>query len=195
MKHSPAQLQYIAKISPGYPFRGKIEEAPGSGLKAVQMKDVSPESGIQWNDCIEAELPGKRDPEWLKPVDILVAARGSHNYAVLVGEGASSGKAVAAPQFFVINSIGSNIDPSYLEFVLNHGPCQTHFKREAEGTHTKSIRRSVLEAIQIPVPSLDKQRSIVALAQTIHRERSLAQSLIQNGASLLNALASNLHRS
>ena len=96
------KLKHIATINAGYPFRGKISEVPGSGVVAVQMKDVSLTEGICWSDCIQTELTGKREPDYLTTGDILVAARGSHNYAVQVDQAlATTGKqAVAAPHFF-----------------------------------------------------------------------------------------------
>lgn len=188
-------LKDLAKIVPGYPFRGKIDEVSGSDITAVQMKDASHDSGIDWENCIETELPGKRQPDWLTPSDILVAARGNLNYAVQVGEGIASRRAVASPHFFVVSPIDDRLDPEYLAFALNHGPSQNHFRRESEGSLTKSIRRSVLENAPIPLPPLEKQRSIVGIAQTIQSERTIAQNLITNGDRFLKALANQIHHS
>lgn len=70
----------------------KIPEVPPA-VVAVQMKDVSLTEGIRWSDCFETELTGKREPDYLTTGDILVAARGSHNYAVQVDQLlASTGK-------------------------------------------------------------------------------------------------------
>src|SRR5690625_6257947 len=77
-------MNKLAKIIAGYPYRGKILEVPGSAVVAVQMKDVSLTEGIRWSGCLETELTGKREPDYLTTGDILVAARGSHNYAVQV---------------------------------------------------------------------------------------------------------------
>lgn len=78
------KLKQIATINAGYPFRGKLPEVPGSAVVAVQMKDVSLTEGIRWSDCLETELTGKRKPDYLTTGNILVAARGSNNYAVQV---------------------------------------------------------------------------------------------------------------
>src|SRR5690625_6195254 len=86
-------MNKLAKIIAGYPYRGKILEVPGSAVVAVQMKDVSLTEGIRWSGCLETELTGKREPDYLTTGDILVAARGSHNYAVQVDQLlASTGK-------------------------------------------------------------------------------------------------------
>src|SRR5690625_6365002 len=111
------------------------------------MKDVSLTEGIRWSGCLETELTGKREPDYLTPTDILVAALVSHNYAVKVDQlMASTGKqAVAAPHFFVVSLQNNDILPEFMVWQLNQAPAQRYFEQNAEGTLTKSIRRSVLE--------------------------------------------------
>ena len=104
---SAMKLKEIASINAGYPFRGKIPEVAGSGVVAVQMKDITAQNEIHWASCIHTELTGKREPNYLHPGDILVAARGNHYYAVLIHEEMFQARiqAVAAPHFFVIRLV------------------------------------------------------------------------------------------
>jgi hypothetical protein len=188
------KLSQIAIINAGYPFRGKIHEEPGSGVMAVQMKDVSLTEGIRWSDCLEAGLPGKRQPDCLTQGNILVAARGSHNYAVLVDDSlAFTGKqAVAAPHFFVISLKKKGVLPEFMAWLLNQPPAQRYFEQNAEGTLTKSIRRSVLEDTPVLVPPLAKQQAIVAMTNTLREEHKLMQKLVANGESMMSAIAKEL---
>lgn len=188
------KLKQIATINAGYPFRGKIPEVPGSAMVAVQMKDVSLTEGIRWSDCLETELTGKREPDYLTTGDILVAARGSHNYAVQVDQAlATTGKqAVAAPHFFVISLKKKDILPEFLVWLLNQTPAQRYFEQNAEGTLTKSIRRSVLEDVPVVVPPLAKQRAIISMAATLRDEHKLIQKLVSNGERMMNAIAKDL---
>lgn len=188
------KLKQIATINAGYPFRGKIPEVPGSAVVAVQMKDVSLAEGIRWSDCLETELTGKREPDYLTTGDILVAARGSHNYAVQVDQAlATIGKqAVAAPHFFVISLKKKDILPEFLVWLLNQTPAQRYFEQNAEGSLTKSIRRSVLEEAPIVVPPLTKQRAIISMAATLRDEHKLIQKLVSNGERMMSAIAKDL---
>lgn len=188
------KLKQIATINAGYPFRGKIPEVPGSAMVAVQMKDVSLTEGIRWPDCLETELTGKREPDYLTTGDILVAARGSHNYAVQVDQAlATIGKqAVAAPHFFVISLKKKDILPEFLVWLLNQTPTQRYFEQNAEGTLTKSIRRSVLEDVPVVVPPLAKQRAIISMAATLRDEHKLIQKLVSNGERMMSAIAKDL---
>jgi restriction endonuclease S subunit len=186
------KLFEISNIVVGHPFRGKIPEEKGSGVCAVQMKDVSILTGINWSTCIETEITGKRESDWLMPGDVLFVARGSHNYAVLVDETAEESKAVAAPHFYILRCRAQTVLPQYLVWFLNQGPSQRYFQREAEGSLTKSIRRTVLEHVTIAVPSLERQQSIIRLAEVLKKEQQLIDQLKRNGEIMMNAIATDL---
>jgi hypothetical protein len=195
------KLKQIATINAGYPFRGKIPEVPGSAMVVVQMKDVSQTEGIRWSDCVETTLPGKKEPDCLTTGDILVAARGSLNYAIQVDQLlASTGKqAVAAPHFFLVRIKRDSLNkkdilPEFIVWLLNQPPAQRYFEQNAEGTLTKSIRRSVLEEAPVVVPPLAKQRAIVAMADTLREEQKLLQTLVNNGERMMCAIANDLYQ-
>ena len=182
-------LSEISTISAGHPFRGKIPEAPGSGIYAVQMKDVSVAQGINWVGCIETEPMG-RSAAWLEQGDILVAARGNHNYAVLVADAPPA--AVAAPHFFVVRTKGHALLPEFLAWLLNQRQCQRYFDQNAEGSVTKSIRRSVLEATPIAIPPLEKQHVVMQLVSTLKREQQVLHLLVHRNEALLGSIAADL---
>ena len=187
------KLKYLANISAGHPFRGKIPESPGSGIIAIQMKDTSVQSGVIWIDCIETEPTGRRD-DFLQVGDILVAARGNHNYAVRIDEALNTtGKqAIAAPQFFVVRAHSPHLLPEYLCWFFNQPPSQRYFDLNAEGTLTKAIKRNALEEIPIAVPELAKQQAIVNLANVLQKELQLIEQLRHNGEQLLASIANDL---
>lgn len=188
------KLKHIATINSGYPFRGKISEVASSDVVAVQMKDVSLTEGIRWSGCLETELTGKREPDYLTEGDILVAARGSHNYAVQVENSLEmrGKRAVAAPHFFVIRLTDKSILPEFMVWFLNQEPVQRYFEQNAEGSVTKSIRRSVLEEVSVVAPPVAKQQTIIALAKTLRDEQRLIQKLVNNGERMMNAIAREL---
>jgi hypothetical protein len=186
------KLNQVATVKAGYPFRAKIQEVQGTGVLAVQMKDVSAEGGINWETAVETELPGKRTPIYLKPGDILFAVRGNHNYAALVDDLVSRYRAVSSPQFFVLRCVSNEIVPEFLVWLLNQEPLQRYFRRESEGTLTKSIRRSVLENATIAVPPLERQHKIIQLAHSAMTERQLLKKLIKNNQVMMDGIAADL---
>lgn len=191
------KLKSIAAVSGGYPFRGKIPESVGSSVVAVQMKDISLMDGVRWEECVETRLTGKREPVYLKEGDILVAARGGHNYAILVDDAATElgKKAVASPHFFVVSIKCDTVIPEFLTWLLNQIPVQRYFEQNAEGTLTKSIRRNIMEDIPVVLPPVNQQRAIIAVAGILREEQMLAQKLIDNGRFLSGKIAVDLYAS
>ncbi len=184
------KLTDLAIISAGHPFRGKILEKSGSGIRAVQMKDISIDQGVCWESVIETELSGKKKPAWLMNGDILFAARGARNYAVLVDH--IVGKVVSAPHFYILRVNEQSLLPEFLVWQLNQKPLQNYFDRAAQGSFTKSIKRSILECAEITVPPLDNQKQIVGLHMTLMQERKLYSELTRNADKLMNSIASKL---
>ncbi|WP_222612697.1 restriction endonuclease subunit S domain-containing protein [Undibacterium rugosum] len=157
------------------------------------MKDASAQGFVNWDDCIETEPTGRRD-DFLQVGDILVAARGSRNYAALIDSTLTiTGKnAVAAPQFFIVRITAANLLPEYLCWFLNQPPSQRYFELNAEGTLTKAIKRNALDDIPIAVPDLARQQAIVGLANTLQQELRLIEQLRRNGEQMLAAIANEL---
>ncbi len=184
------RLANLATISAGHPFRGKIPEKSGSGIRAVQMKDISIEEGVCWDSVVETELSGKKQPDWLMKGDILFAARGARNYAVLIDQVA--GKAVSAPHFYILRVNKPSLLPEFLVWQLNQKPLQNYFDRAAQGSFTKSIKRSILEGAETTVPPLDNQKQIVGLHTTLLQEKRLYAQLSINADKLMNSIASKL---
>jgi restriction endonuclease S subunit len=155
------------------------------------MKDITSNQLIDWQSCIETNLANKPNLDLLKIGDILFIARGSKNIATLVDESIADFQVVASPHFFIIRCLNS-VSPDFVCWWLNQEPSQRYFQREAEGTLTKSIRRSVLENAPIAIPTLAKQQKIVALANTIKQEQALTEQLLRNGETLMSSIANDL---
>ena len=95
------------------------------------------QKGVDWSACLRSEPTSKKEPDWLQTGDILVAARGSTNYAVLVDTGLASLPAVAAPHFYVVRLHSEALSPEFLAWQLNQSPCQRYFELHAEGSAAK----------------------------------------------------------
>ncbi len=192
MKSFFVNLNQIATISAGHPFRGKIPEVNSGSLAVVQMRDTTPEGGVDWSACLRSEPTSKKEPDWLQSGDILVAARGNQNYAVLVDINSAPLPAVAAPHFYVVRLQNRALSPEFLAWQLNQPPCQRYFELHAEGSAAKSIRRQVLEDTPIGIPSLARQQAIMNMVNTLREERRLMQQLQCNGEQIMHAIAASL---
>ena len=186
-------LADIAHLQAGYPFRGAIKEAHDGDVLVVQMKDVDPEAGVDWTGVIRTSLGGRKHPDWLRAGDVLFVAKGARFYAVCVDE--PPALAVCAPAFFHLRVKAPAVDPAFLVWQINQAPFQRQLQQAAEGSGQLSIRRPVLEALSLHIPTMRQQRGIAALAQLARRERQALHRLIRNRELQLHAIAEGLGQS
>ena len=184
------QLVDVAMARPGYPFRGAVEEVSGGEVGVVQIKNANPEYGIDWSELVRTNLPGRRKPDWLQTGDVLFTARGNRNVAIHVDQ--APGQVVCAPHFYLLRTLDDRVLPAYLAWYINEVPAQRYLAQSAEGSVITSIRRAVLEALPVPVPSLDRQQLIVDLVAAARREKQLTEQLIRNREQQLMLVARDL---
>lgn len=188
------ELAQMCEIKSGCSIRGAITEAENTGIRIVQMKDLSI-YGISWGSCISTELRGKRTPDWLVSGDILLLARGKQNYAVLVDDSINNvgAKLIAAPYFFVLQTRTDKLDPIYLTWWLNQKPVQNYFKTNSRGTGSLSLSRSELEKTKIVLPSIEEQQIIASLYINLAQQKAMQQDLISNNEQLLAGIAQKIN--
>lgn len=175
---------------PGYPFRGAVEEVRNGEVGVVQIKNADPERGIDWSELVRTNLPGRRKPDWLQAGDVLFTARGGRNVAIHVDQ--APGQVVCAPHFYLLRTLDQRVLPAYLAWYINEDPAQRYLAQSAEGSVITSIRRAVLEALPVPVPSLERQHLIVDLVAAARREKQLTEQLIRNREQQLTLVARGL---
>jgi hypothetical protein len=181
----------LLHLQGGYPFRGSIEESVDGDALAVQMKDVDSEHGVNWPGVMRTTLTGRKRPDWLKSGDILIVSKGTRFYAVCLDE--PPHPAVCSPHFFHLQvAPGVAAMPAFIAWQINQPPFQRQLQQAAEGTSQLSIRRPVLEALTLSIPSLPDQQRIVALVELAQQERQALNQLIRNREQQLNALANSL---
>ena len=184
----------IASLQAGYPFRGAIEEAHDGDVLVVQMKDVDPGAGVAWSGALRTSIAGRKHPDWLRAGDVLFVAKGARFYAVCLDE--PPAPAVCAPAFFHLRvKATASVDPAFLAWQINQPPFQRQLQQAAEGSGQLSIRRPVLEALSLHIPSIRHQRGIAALADLARAERNALHRLIRNRELQLHAIAEGLGQS
>ncbi|MBI5721041.1 MAG: restriction endonuclease subunit S [Burkholderiales bacterium] len=185
------ELNEVASLQAGYPFRTTVGQAANGDVLVVQMKDVDVDAGVQWANTVRTRLAGRKQPDWIQDGDILFAAKGARFYAVCAL--APPGRAVCVPAFFHLRvRAGAQVDPQFLVWQINQPPCQRQLLQAAEGSSQLSLRRPVLERLTLSIPAFDEQRRIAALAELAQLERRALQRLISNREQQLQAIAEDL---
>jgi hypothetical protein len=186
-------LKQIATIRAGHPFRGKIEEDLDGNARVIQMKDVDAERGVNWDGLLVTDLPGKKQPDWLKSGDLLFAARGNRNFAVQLDE--IPFNTVLSPHFFHLTvKREANVLPGFLAWQINQEPIQQYLQKSSHGSMVQAIGRQELENMQLAIPPLEKQHAIVALNKTWQHQLRVMAALTDNMQRTMTGITRQLLR-
>lgn len=115
------------------------------------------------------------DKHILSVGDILFAAKGYKNFAVAYKN--NYPPSVASTSFFVIRLKTNNILPEYVAWYLNNSTIKKYLKGKAIGTSIASIAKPVLEDLEIYIPDLQKQKTIIKIDSLQKNEQSLANRI------------------
>ncbi len=107
----------------------------------------------------------------LKDGDVLFAAKGTKNFATVFEN--HNEPSVASTSFFVLRPSDKKVLPQFLAWFLNNHTTQTLLKGQAIGTSIPSISKQVLENLEITIPNIEIQKTILQIAKLRNKEKSL----------------------
>lgn len=185
------KLLEFAEVRAGHPFRGNVPNMPDGTVLAIQMRDISVADGVVWNKVLRTRPQGRKRPDWLRQGDILFVAKGARNFAVCLDD--VPARAVCSQYFFLIRVYHSEqLLPEFLAWQINQLPAQRYLDKNAEGTDQLSIRRGVLDALPIVIPTIERQHALIRLDQAVRQERRYLERLIDNRQKQIQVLAMEL---
>ena len=126
---------------------------------------------------------GISEKHLLKDGDVLFAAKGTKNFAAVYEN--QNPAAVASTSFFVLRPTDKIILTEYLAWFLNHPNTQNILKDNARGTAIPSIRKTVLENLEISIPTIEKQRVVIQLSALSKKEKELRMAILQKRKQLI----------
>ncbi|MDE3234510.1 MAG: restriction endonuclease subunit S [Bacteroidota bacterium] len=118
---------------------------------------------------------GISEKHLLKDGDVLFAAKGTKNFAAVFEN--HNEPSVASTSFFVIRTTDNKVLPQFLAWFLNNHTTQTLLKGQAIGTSIPSISKHVLENLEITIPSIETQQTILQITKLRNREKTLKQQI------------------
>lgn len=113
----------------------------------------------------------------LRQGDVLFAAKGTKNFAAVYD---IEEPAVASTSFFVIRLEGDfkyQIQPRFLAWLMNQPVAQAYLKGQAMGSSIASISKGVLEELEISVPNIKTQETILQISTLRNKEIQLKQQI------------------
>lgn len=126
------------------------------------------------SDLVELDL--KSQDHLLQDGDVLFVGKGNRLFAWCYRK--YLGPYIASSIFFILRPNQDIIYPEYLATFLNTVQSKSALQQLGGGTNILSIRKPELEAFEIQVPSLEKQRTIAALAQLHQEEIAITRKIL-----------------
>lgn len=122
----------------------------------------------------QLKLNNRFEKHLLKEGDLLFAAKGLNNFAVVYYN--DIGKAVASSSFIVIKINEENkqaIQPDYLAWFITHHKQIKLMHQQQLGTTIPSISMKQLSELEIDIPPIAVQKRIVSVHQLREKEKEL----------------------
>lgn len=125
----------------------------------------------------QIKLDSRIEKHLLQEGDVLFAAKGLNNYAVVYKE--IMGRAVASSSFIVLRLMHDiyPVTSEYLAWFLTHTPGVKLFHKKQLGTTIPSISINKLKELEIEIPYIERQNIIVRIQELRNREKQLALQL------------------
>lgn len=166
----------MATVQMGYSFRSRLEASEGGNLAVIQMKDLLDDNTVGCDDLVKINMEAVKKHHLARRGDLVFRSRGHVTTAAILLE--DPGKAVvAAPLLRIRVTKPDKVLPEYLNWYISQRDAQIFLTSRAKGTVQKMISKQAIEDLDIVLPSLEKQKSIVALALLSAREQTLLRTL------------------
>lgn len=163
-------LRKLVDIQMGHSFRAGLEPDAAGAVGVIQMKDLGDDGLVALASLVRVSM-SVRPGEQVREGDIVFRSRGDRSTCAIVA--GDPGFAVVAAPLLRLGVTDPRLLPAYLNWFINQPSAQEYFSKHAEGSNVKMISKSILEDLDVEVPSIDRQRSIIELAGLSARQRIL----------------------
>jgi restriction endonuclease S subunit len=122
-----------------------------------------------------SNVPGKGAPDTLAAGELVFQTRGLSYRAAAVPQ--EPPPMVAAGSLFILRPDPSRVIADYLVFFLNLPTTQAVLRQLATGSTIPNLRRSTIEQLPLPLPSLSDQHKLVAVSRLVRQQADIETRL------------------
>lgn len=121
--------------------------------------------------------------------DLLFLSRGQRAIAVAIPGPLQ--ETIAAYYFYILRPDKTRILPEYLAWFINQPSAQVYLESNQRGSHIKMVPKPALEELEVALPSITTQASIVQLEKLRQTEEHTMVRLAKARKKLIDGLALN----
>ena len=178
------KLVDIAEVRMGYTFRSRLEPEIDGDVAVIQMKDIDDTNLLHPEGLVRIRMPELKDRHLVQEGDLMFRSRGVTNTAALVA--GNLGRSVLAAPMMLIRPDTERVQAEYLLWFINQASIQKILSVQAAGTAVKMISKAALEQLEVSVPPLKTQKSIVEIGHLATLEARLATKLMERRKVLID---------
>ncbi len=188
------KLKDISNLILGFTFRGAIIPDKNGNTFVFQAKNVATGNKIiDLRSLTMISFKNFHGSYFLRKNDIALTLRGANigSFRAAVIQG-NSENVLASSSVIVARLTGYEVLPEYLSIYLNSKEGQKKILKSVTGSYIHSISRNKLSEIEIPIPSIDMQETIVKLSDNLRYQREICERKIQIKKNIANAIFEKL---
>lgn len=180
-----AELRKIASVQMGYSFRARLDSMNFGAVAVIQMKDLTNENRVNCSALARVDMEKPKEHHLVKPGDLIFRSRGLASTSAILLDDPSI--AVVSAPLLRIRVSDNGILPEYLNWFISQAPAQAFLASRAKGTSQKMISKEEMERLEVFVPSLERQRTIVKIASLAEEERHILEKLAEKRDQYISA--------
>lgn len=190
-----ALIQELVDIRTGYQPREGSGANPLGEYLTIQVKDIdsSNDHVLMPNNLDRIAASRDLSPYVVLNGDVLFLARGRRRFATLVEGLPGSLVTIAFYYFFILRLRVGYVDPAFLAWVINEAKAQSYLERVSSSTGMPFVTKQLFGALEIRLPSLEKQHEIVRLHRLARRESFLLRKLEEKRSALTRLMCLRLY--
>ncbi len=183
----------FAEVINGYTFRGAIETVEKSDIFVLQAKDVIQGQNItNTNNFTPIAFSGTRTASFLQKNDVVIVSRGTGAGSFRSAIFDSDTNVIASSSLLILRIKKKEILPEYISLYLNSTDGQNKILETVVGSYIHAIsRKKFEEEIEIPIPSSEKQQSLIKLNQNIKQQEKIYERKKELKQQIINASLKN----
>ena len=170
----------------GLAFRSRIEPEADGTVAVIQMRDLTEDNKLSHRNLITIKMDKLSDRHLVKRRDLIFRSRRQTTTAAIVDT--EIGLAVVAGPLLRVRVTSKHVLPEYLCWFVNQSSAQAFLHSRATGTAMTVIGKAALDDLQVPLPPLETQKRIVALADLSNKEQKLMRELAAKKQKLVNGI-------
>lgn len=180
------KIKEIAQIQMGFQIRGQGDSGADGRYPIIQIKDVGEDCRVDLENLDSVPTKGSVERYRVRKGDVLFQTRGRRFAAIPIVSDLHD--TLATYVFFIIQPDPLVVRPEYLAWFINQAPAQTYLEKTAVGTAHRMVKKRGLEELEVDLPSLETQETIVQLENLRQQEESTMKQIADLRRSLFQSI-------